>query len=198
LPESKGGAAAPPFFFVREPALCPRNIIASDAAAGPQARTEEIAMNPISRRDLIRSAAAMPLLAIAGAGTATAPLRYPPMTMYRDPGCGCCLNWAALARRSGFNVTVIESGDMASIKRRLGVPPQLASCHTASIGNYVIEGHVPLNQVAALVSRRPRAIRGLAVPGMPVGSPGMEVPDGSREPFQVLAFNAAGQVVTLR
>jgi hypothetical protein len=156
-----------------------------------------IVMNPISRRDLVKCAAALPLLVISGTGMATAPQRQA-MTIYRDPGCGCCLNWAALARRAGFAVTMIESADMAGVKRRLGVPRQFASCHTAHVGGFVIEGHVPLNQVAALVAQRPRQIRGLAVPGMPVGSPGMEAPDGRREPFRVIAFNAAGQVVALR
>lgn len=154
-------------------------------------------MSTVSRRDVIRGGAALPLLAMAGAAGATAPQRLA-MTIYRDPGCGCCLNWAAIARRSGFAVTMIESADMAGVKRRLGVPRQLASCHTAVVGGLVIEGHVPLNQVSSLVARRPRGIRGLAVPGMPVGSPGMEVPGGAREPYRVFAFNAAGQLVTMR
>lgn len=154
-------------------------------------------MNRMSRRDLIKSGAALPLLAFAAAGIAAAPQRAA-MTVYRDPGCGCCLGWAALARRAGFAVTIVDSADMAGVKLRLGVPRQLASCHTAIVGDFVVEGHVPLNQVASLVARRPRQIRGLAVPGMPIGSPGMEVPDGTREPFQIFAFNRAGQVVALR
>lgn len=115
------------------------------------------------------------------------------MTVYRDPNCGCCEAWAKIAEDNGYHVAMLDDPDMAAVKQRLGVPPQLASCHTALVGEYVIEGHVPLDQVARLLRERPSDIRGIAVPGMPIGSPGMEVPDGTMEPFQVIAFHQNGQ-----
>ncbi len=82
---------------------------------------------------------------------------------------------------------------MGSVKERLGVPADLASCHTTTVAGYVVEGHVPLDQVARLLRERPPGIRGIAVPGMPSGSPGMETPDGSAEPYQVIAFDDQGR-----
>ena len=149
----------------------------------------------LSRRDLL--AAGVGLAAGFGAAPAGAQA-LPPMTLYRDPGCGCCLGWATHARRAGFTVQVVDSPDMAAVKRRLGVPARLASCHTATVGGLVVEGHVPLAQVSRVLRARPRNVRGLAVPGMPVGSPGMESPDGRRQPFDVLLFDAAGRSIVLR
>lgn len=114
------------------------------------------------------------------------------MTVYRDPSCGCCESWARLAAQAGYDVTLLDDSDMAGVKQRLGVPAELASCHTAVIGGLVVEGHVPFEQVARLVREKPAGIKGIAVPGMPRGSPGMEVPDGSTDPFDVIAFDAAG------
>lgn len=116
------------------------------------------------------------------------------MSVYRDPGCGCCEAWADLARRAGYEVALHNEPDMPAIKRRLGVPANLASCHTAIVASYVIEGHVPFEHIARLIDARPAGVKGIAVPGMPAGSPGMEMPDGSREAFQVLAFDAQGRV----
>jgi hypothetical protein len=140
----------------------------------------------------------LPALLLRGPAHAVPPAALPPMTIHRDPGCGCCGNWADLARRAGYPVRMVDEPDMAGLKRRLGVPSQLESCHTTTVAGYVIEGHVPFNAVAWLLTRHPRGVRGLAVPGMPAGSPGMEVPDGTREQFQVFAFNAAGRAAPLR
>jgi hypothetical protein len=115
------------------------------------------------------------------------------MTMYRDAGCGCCMAWANLAERAGYQVSVQNVADMAAVKRRLGVPAALASCHTVLVGGFVVEGHVPFPAVGRLLSQRPMDIRGIAVPDMPVGSPGMEVPGGTREPFDVIAFFRNGR-----
>ena len=115
------------------------------------------------------------------------------MTVYRDPSCGCCEAWAGIARNAGYRVAVVDHPDMAAVKRRHGVPDELASCHTTIVGGYAIEGHVPLGDVARLLKERPSGTRGIAVPGMPRGSPGMEMPDGSRDPFEVIAFDAAGR-----
>ena len=120
------------------------------------------------------------------------------MLVYRDPECGCCEAWADIARKAGYDVTVENRSDMAAVKTRYGVPGQLASCHTAVIGGYAIEGHVPMRHVARLLHDKPRDIRGIAVPGMPRGSPGMEMPDGSADAFEVMAFGSDGKVSEFR
>lgn len=121
-----------------------------------------------------------------------------PMLVYRNPDCGCCEAWADIARAGGYAVTIENSADMAAVKTRYGVPDALASCHTAVIGGYAIEGHVPMRHVAKLLQLQPRDIRGIAVAGMPRGSPGMEMPDGSSDPFEVMAFGDDGKVSQFR
>lgn len=115
------------------------------------------------------------------------------MTTYHDPGCGCCLKWVEAMRKAGFAVTVRQSSDMMAVKRRLKVPDALASCHTTVVGGLVIEGHVPADAIRKLATRRPKGVVGLAAPGMPRGSPGMEMPDGSRDPLNLTLFDAAGR-----
>lgn len=116
------------------------------------------------------------------------------LLVYRDPECGCCEAWADIARGAGYAVTVENRSDMAAVKARFGVPQDLASCHTAIVAGYAIEGHVPMAQIARLLRDKPRGIVGIAVPGMPRGSPGMEMPDGSKDAFDVLAFDRAGEI----
>lgn len=118
------------------------------------------------------------------------------MHVYRDPECGCCEAWAQIAREAGYEVTVESRADMPAIKARYGVPEELRSCHTAVVGGYAVEGHVPLKSVARLLAEKPRDISGIAVPGMPRGSPGMEMPDGSVDAYTVMAFGAAGRIST--
>lgn len=145
---------------------------------------------PISRRAFLASAGALPLmLSLAGHGRAEA---LPLVTVTKDPSCGCCSGWAAHVEAAGFPVRVIESDDVFSLKQRLGVPEDLASCHTAEVDGYVIEGHVPASALRRLLAERPVAT-GLAVPGMPAGSPGMEVPGVEPEPYDVVLFGPAGQ-----
>jgi hypothetical protein len=107
------------------------------------------------------------------------------ITVWKDPNCGCCLSWVEHLRRNGFVATVIESTDVQTIKSQRGVPMELASCHTAEIAGYTIEGHVPAGAILRLLSEKPTA-RGLAVPGMPIGSPGME--GGTPEAYDVILF----------
>ena len=126
-------------------------------------------------------------------GTPAAAPQLAVMTVYRDPSCGCCEAWAEIARNAGHRVTVVDHQDMPAIKREHGVPDELASCHTTVVDGYAVEGHVPLRDVARLLMERPSGTRGIAVPGMPRGSPGMEMPDGSKDSFQVIAFDAAGK-----
>lgn len=123
-----------------------------------------------------------------------APAR-PKMTTYRSPTCGCCGKWVDAARAAGFDVTVVPTADMQQVKAKAGVPDALLSCHTSTIGGYVVEGHVPLDAVRKLLREKPR-VRGIAVPGMPLGSPGMEVHGAGSEPFDVVAFAADGTVRT--
>ena len=109
----------------------------------------------------------------------------PTITVSKDPNCECCTGWVEHLRRNGFIATVVETADLQAIKMRLGVPAELASCHTAEIAGYVIEGHVPAQAIRRLIAERPDAL-GLAVPGMPVGSPGME--GGTPEIYDVILF----------
>ena len=139
----------------------------------------------------VASAATLTFVGEAGALQASSTPQS--MTVYRDPGCGCCVAWANLARQAGYRITIENSPNMSAVKARLGVRSTLASCHTAVVGGYVVEGHVPLNAVARLLAQRPADIRGIAVPGMPAGSPGMETSDGYREPFEITAFHRNGR-----
>lgn len=129
---------------------------------------------------LLGSAALLPT-AVLAAGTA--------IEVYRDPSCGCCGAWVDYLRAHGYEPTVHEDASMPAIKARLGVPADAASCHTAVIGGYVIEGHVPVEDIQRLLAERPRA-RGLAAPGMPMGSPGMEM--GAPQRYSVLLIHADG------
>ncbi len=124
--------------------------------------------------------------------------RLASMTVYRDPSCGCCEAWAEIAKQAGYKVSLVDRSDMPAVKAKLGVPEALASCHTATVGGYTVEGHVPLADVARLLEEKPKGIRGIAVAGMPRGSPGMEMPDGSRDAFQVMAFDASGNTTLFK
>lgn len=117
----------------------------------------------------------------------------PTMIVHKDPNCGCCQSWANIAQRAGYSVQVVNEADMAAVKARLGVPDELGSCHTTEVAGFTVEGHVPIEAVERLLRERPQGLRGIAVPGMPAGSPGMETPDGRQEPFQVIAFFADGR-----
>lgn len=108
------------------------------------------------------------------------------MTVYKSPTCGCCKEWIKHVEKNGFACKVIEMPDVTPMKRTSGVPATMDSCHTALVGPYVIEGHVPADLITGLLSKKP-AILGLAVPGMPLGAPGMET-SGPTQPYKVYAF----------
>jgi hypothetical protein len=112
-----------------------------------------------------------------------------PITVYASPSCVCCHKWVGHLEHSGFHVTVDALSDVTPIKRRLGVPEQLWSCHTGAVGGLAIEGHVPADLIQKALAERP-AIAGLAVPGMPGAAPGM---DTSKEPYEVIAFTKDGK-----
>ena len=115
----------------------------------------------------------------------------PQMTIYRSASCGCCTQWGFHIASAGFRIDDHVTEDMDDVKKERGVSSQHASCHTADVEGYVIEGHVPATAIQRLLRERPN-IRGLAVPGMPMGSPGMEVSGVEAEPFEVLAINDDG------
>lgn len=140
-------------------------------------------MTRISRRSFVLSALAASMLAAAGLPAHAA---SETLEVYKTPWCGCCTAWVDHMREAGFAVRVTEMEDLEPFKARHGVTEELASCHTALIGGYVVEGHVPASDVARLLKERPEAT-GLAVPGMPMGSPGMEM-DGHSEPYEVVLF----------
>ncbi|MBF0453388.1 MAG: DUF411 domain-containing protein [Magnetococcales bacterium] len=112
--------------------------------------------------------------------------------VYKSPYCGCCGGWVKHMEESGFRVKVENSDEMGVIKSRLGVPETMNSCHTAVIDGYVIEGHVPASDVRKLLKERP-AVDGLAAPGMPMGSPGMEVEGEAPDAYDVLTFTKEGK-----
>lgn len=117
------------------------------------------------------------------------------LVMFRDPGCGCCEEWARHVRAGlDQDVTVREDRPMADVKAEMGVPADLRSCHTMEVDGYVIEGHVPAREITRLLAERPADVKGLAVAGMPLGSPGMDMGDRT-QPYQVIAFGQFGQRV---
>lgn len=144
----------------------------------------------ISRRTLLAQGSLALLGTLVLPPALAARGRKTPMVVYKDPGCGCCEQWVAIMQREGFVVSARNTGDMEPIKRRYHVTPELASCHTALVEGYVIEGHVPADLVQKLLREKPKLV-GLAVPGMVTGSPGMEGPNPQH--YQVLSFDAAGK-----
>jgi hypothetical protein len=113
------------------------------------------------------------------------------ITVYKDPSCGCCTKWVAHLQANGFTPEVHDRSDMDALKDGLGVPTALRSCHTAVAGKYLVEGHVPAADVKRLLGARPAGTLGLAVPGMPTGSPGMEM-GNRRDRYDVIAFGTGG------
>ena len=113
------------------------------------------------------------------------------VTVYKSPSCGCCVGWIEHLQAHGFKVKVEHPEDMGAVKQSLGLKRELASCHTATVGGYVVEGHVPASDIKRLLVEKP-AVAGLAVPGMPMGSPGMEGP--RKDPYEVLTFDRQGRV----
>lgn len=116
----------------------------------------------------------------------------PQVTVYKTATCGCCGKWVEHLQASGFDVVTRVLGDVAPVKAQYRVPAQLASCHTAVVDGYVVEGHVPADIIKRLLAERP-AVAGIGVPGMPAGSPGMEM-GGRQDPYQVLSFDADGKL----
>jgi len=145
-------------------------------------------------KNTVRSA----LAALALAIPATA-LMAGEIVMHRDPGCGCCAKWAAQVRKQfGREVKIIDDAQRPAFQKRVGVPSDLASCHTAIVDGMAFEGHVPTSDMKRVLEQRPKGVRGLAVAGMPLGSPGMEVAGMKTQSYSVMAFGAGGRRVFSR
>ncbi len=145
-----------------------------------------------SRIALLGGAVAFAVLRALGRDAGATPARLPDVTVYMSPTCGCCAEWVAHLRRHGFGVKAEHIEDLQPVKARHGVPAELQSCHTALVAGYVVEGHVSADLVERLLREAPKVV-GLAVPGMPIGSPGMEVPGRPADRYQVLTFDRSGK-----
>lgn len=148
----------------------------------------------------VAAAVASAVLLIVGAGAAVVSTQSgkstagkPSVAVFKSPTCGCCAKWNEHMTAAGYTVNSRDMTDMNAVKDEHRVPSALRSCHTALVAGYVIEGHVPSDVVAKLLAERPAGVVGIAVPGMPAGSPGMESPDGFKTPYQVMAFTKDGQ-----
>lgn len=134
----------------------------------------------MNRKQFLASLLAIPVLRAAATQ----------VQVYKTPTCGCCGNWVQHLRTNGFQVSVKDVPDTAEYRRKYGVPESLASCHTAVVEGYALEGHVPAAEVQRILRERPKA-KGLAVPGMPMGSPGMEA--ARTQPYKVMLIDLAGK-----
>jgi len=139
----------------------------------------------MNRKQFLASLIAVPVITALRMSAAA-----PQVQVYKDPTCGCCGNWVQHLRANGFQVAVKEVPDTAEYRHKFGVPDSLASCHTAVVDGYALEGHVPATEVQRLLRERPKA-KGLAVPGMPMGSPGME--STRTQPYSVMLIDAQGR-----
>ncbi len=139
----------------------------------------------------ITAAAAFTPLTATAEGTKPGS-NLPTMEVWKDPNCGCCKDWVSYLEKDGFKVVVHDTGNTV-MRRRLGLPMKYASCHTALIGGYVVEGHVNATEIRRMLKEKPAAL-GLSVPGMPVGSPGMDGPvyQGRRDPYDVVLVHKDG------
>ena len=143
----------------------------------------------LTRRAWLGKAAGVAVAVLAGRSSLAAQHVAPKVLVYKSPTCGCCSNWVDHMAEAGFETTVRDVTDLSTLKRELGVPATLASCHTALVDGYLLEGHVPADVALKFLTEKPQAA-GLAVPGMPMGSPGMEGP--TSEPYDILLFRRDG------
>ena len=145
-----------------------------------------------SKLKSVRTLVASALLGLTTlGGISTAVAADDEVVMYKDPNCGCCGKWADHMREHGFKVKEVATAQMGQVKGEAGVPQALGSCHTAKVGGYVVEGHVPAADVRRMLTEKP-AIAGISAPGMPMGSPGMEGPYPA-DRYDVVSFDAQGR-----
>ena len=136
-------------------------------------------------------AACIAAVMLAGCSQSTAEPALPLVKVTKNASCGCCKIWVNRLREAGFQVEVNDVDNLNSVKQRVGLPYGMGSCHTAEVDGYFVEGHVPVEDIKRLLRERPKA-KGLAVPGMPAGSPGMEVPSGKVDPYDVMLVGPDG------
>jgi len=147
----------------------------------------------MQRRTLLRAAVVLGIMPAMGYAKAAQPV----IDVYKSATCGCCTGWITHLRANGFKVNAHNVPNTAAYRAKLGVPSSLGSCHTGTTGGYALEGHVPASDIKRLLAEKPRA-QGLAVPGMPMGSPGMEVAGEPADAYDVLLFQADGKSVVYR
>jgi hypothetical protein len=157
--------------------------VALAAACAQDARTTERSA-PAAEAGASPPASAPAALRSPGTESPDSAKHLPAVVVHKSPSCGCCALWVEHIQAAGFQVEVRNVANMGPIKEQAGVPVGKGSCHTAQVGGYFIEGHVPADDVKRLLAERPDAL-GLVVPGMPAGSPGMEMPDGRTQPYAV-------------
>ena len=162
------------------PPLLALSAIAAFTVLSACAKTPDSASapEPVVNLAAVQTSADSPVTPVAN--NAALPL----VKVHKSASCGCCGSWVEHLQKAGYKVQVNNTDDLNPIKERLGVPYGMGSCHTAEIDGYVVEGHVPVGDIQRLLTERPQA-RGLVLPGMPIGSPGMEVPDGRVQPYTV-------------
>jgi hypothetical protein len=130
---------------------------------------------------------------VTAQGSAKSAAAKPSVAVFKSPTCGCCAKWNEHLSAAGYTVNSTDRTDMTAVKDEHKVPAALRSCHTALVSGYVVEGHVPADIVGKLLAEKPAGVVGIAVPGMPQGSPGMESADGFKAPYNVMAFTKDGQ-----
>jgi hypothetical protein len=136
-------------------------------------------------RNILAAAAFVLAIVLSGCSQSTAETALPGVTVYKSASCGCCKIWVERLRAAGFEVQTHDVDNLNSVKQRVGIPYGMGSCHTAEVDGYFVEGHVPVEDIKRLLRERPKA-KGITVPGMPAGSPGMELPSGKTEKYDVL------------
>lgn len=170
-------------------------LAACGAAPGAASASDRVATAASSPSPATPAAVIAPASATASNALAATPGHLPLIRVHKSPSCGCCGAWVDHVRAAGFPVEVHDTEDMEAVKDRLGVPAPMMSCHTAEVDGYFVEGHVPAGDIQRLLAEKPRA-RGIAVPGMPLGSPGMEMPDGRTQPYEVALVGGDGSSET--
>ena len=148
--------------------------------------------NTVARRSVLILALAIGLAWAGNVWMAAQSATKPQMTVYKSSTCGCCEKWVEHMQANGFAVNAINVDDIDKVKHERGVPDAAASCHTAVVNGYIVEGHVPADAVLKMLKEKP-AIAGIAVPGMPMGAPGMEVPSGQKEAYSIVSFDKSGK-----
>ena len=151
-----------------------------------------IPIHCVARRSMLTLAVVIGLAWAGSVWMAAQSSAKPQMTVYKSSTCGCCSKWVEHMQANGFEVKAIDVDDIDKVKHERGVPDSAASCHTAVVNGYVVEGHVPADAVLKVLKEKP-PIAGIAVPGMPMGAPGMEVPSGQKAAYTIVSFDKTGK-----